>query len=111
MSRSSKKGPFVNDKLLDISDAIFGKSGRWSHPPAPLKFFVYEARSMIRRTLRNCCGVRFNPPNLALAASKSIRPRMALATDSGCSKISLSMWCSKRPNVTSLLSKSSTWML
>ncbi len=34
-----------------------------------------------------------NPPNTAVASSRFSRPRIALRKDSGCSKISLSMWC------------------
>ena len=52
---------------------------------------VPQAVSTIRSIDRNCCGVRFRPPNTAVASSRSSRPRIAASTVSGCSKISLSM--------------------
>ena len=39
---------------------------------------VPQAVSTIRSIDRNCCGVRFSPPNTAVASSRSSRPRMAL---------------------------------
>ncbi len=52
---------------------------------------VPQAVRIMRSTLRNCCGDRFNPPKCAVASSTDRRPRMALRKVSGCSKISLSM--------------------
>ena len=56
---------------------------------------------MILRTLCSCFGVRFSPPNTAVASSRDRRPRIAAEIVSGCSWISLSMKCSKPPFATS----------
>jgi len=46
-----------------------------------------------RSIARSSAVDMFKPPNRAIAASKSIRPRSAFRTVCGCSKISLSMKC------------------
>ena len=76
----------------DGTDVVHGvESFYFADGMRSLGQLVPHAVKINRFTCRSCCGVKFNPPNTAVASSESRRPRIAFCNVSGCSKISLSM--------------------
>ena len=60
--------------------------------PWPRANWCRRRSARMRLTERSCCGVRFRPPNTAVASSQAQAGRAwRCRIDSGCSKISLSM--------------------